>query len=119
MKDDKDNKDNVAKSPDNTTVCPACVARMKSRDKDSTDYKKLVARLNKIEGQVRGVKKMLEDDRYCIDVLNQSSAIISALNSFNKELLIQHIKSCVVEDIKNGQDEKVDELIETLSKLMK
>ena len=79
----------------------------------------LLKRLNRIEGQVRGVKKMLEEDRYCVDILTQVSAINSALNSFNKVLLAEHIKSCVVDDIRAGKEEAVDELCATLQKLMK
>ena len=78
-----------------------------------------MTRLAKIEGQVRGVKAMVEDDRYCVDILTQVSAIQAALNSFNKELLARHIKSCVADDIKEGNEEAVDELCELLKKLMK
>ncbi len=93
--------------------------QMKIRDKNDKEYKSLLARLNRIEGQVRGVKKMLEEDRYCIDILVQVSAISSALNAFNKELLTEHIESCVVNDIRAGKDTKVEELCTTLKKLMK
>lgn len=78
-----------------------------------------MTRLAKIEGQVRGVKAMVEDDRYCVDILTQVSAIQAALNSFNKELLARHIKSCVADDIREGNEEAVDELCELLKKLMK
>ena len=94
-----------------------CGCRHKQRTEE--EYKHLITRLNRIEGQVRGVRKMVEDDRYCIDILTQVSAIQSALNSFNKELLGQHIKSCVVHDIREGKDEVVDELVCALQKLMK
>lgn len=97
--------------------CPACAERKKHREED--EYKKLISRLNRIEGQVRGIKKMVEEDRYCIDIVNQVSAVNSALNSFNKALLSAHIKSCVVEDIKSGNSKMVDELCETLHKLMR
>lgn len=93
--------------------------KIKMRPKDGQEYKALIMRLNKIEGQVRGVKKMVEEDRYCVDILTQVTAITSALNAFNKKLLSEHIKSCVVNDIKNGNEEVVDELCETLQKLMK
>ena len=83
------------------------------------EKKKLLNRLRRIEGQVRGVCKMVEEDRYCVDILTQVSAIQSALNAFNKELLAQHIKSCVVDDIRAGHDEVVDELVATLQKVMK
>ena len=99
-------------------TCSGCV-KHKYRDKDSKEYKCLVSRLKRIEGQVRGVCKMVEDDRYCVDILTQVSAIQSALNAFNKDLLAQHINSCVVEDIRAGHDEVVDELVATLQKVMK
>lgn len=89
------------------------------RDKHCKEYRDLITRLNRIEGQVRGVKKMLEEDRYCVDILTQVSAISNGLNAFNKKLLANHIKSCVVNDIRSGNDAVVDELCETLQKLMK
>ena len=89
------------------------------RDKDCKEYRDLITRLNRIEGQVRGVKKMLEEDRYCVDILTQVSAISNGLNAFNKKLLANHIKSCVVNYIRAGNDGVVDELCETLQKLMK
>ena len=98
--------------------CCGCV-KHKYRDKDSKEYKCLVSRLRRIEGQVRGVCKMVEEDRYCVDILTQVSAIQSALNALNEELLAQHIKSCVVDDIRAGHDEVVDELVATLQKVMK
>ena len=79
----------------------------------------LTNRLSRIEGQVRGVKKMLEEDAYCTDVLTQVAAIQAALNAFNKELLANHIRSCVVSDIRAGNDEVVEDLVVTLQKLMK
>lgn len=79
----------------------------------------MVNRLNRIEGQICGIKKMLEANRYCPDILMQVSSVQSALNSFNKELLSSHIKSCVVDDIKEGNEEAVDELCELLKKTMK
>lgn len=93
--------------------------RLKHREKEGKEYKDLLIRLNKIEGQVRGIKKMLEEDRYCVDILTQVSAVQSAFRSFNKVLLAQHIKSCVVDDIRQGDDEAVDELVCILQKLMK
>ena len=76
-------------------------------------------RLSRIEGQIRGIKGMLEKDAYCIDILNQVSAANCALNSFTKVLLASHIRSCVAEDIREGSEEKLDELVKTLQKLMK
>lgn len=83
------------------------------------EKKALLTRLNRIEGQVRGVRMMVEEDRYCVDIVTQVSAICAALNSFNKELLARHIKTCVSEDIKEGNEQSVDELCELLKKLMK
>lgn len=91
----------------------------KTKHRDSEEYTKLIHRLNRIEGQVRGIKMMVEDERYCVDILTQVSAIQSALNAFNKELLANHIKTCVVDDIKSGNEEVVDELCKTIQKLMK
>jgi len=76
-------------------------------------------RLKRIEGQIRGIEGMLEKDAYCPDILIQVSAVNSALNSFNKELLAQHIKSCVIEDVRNGQEETIDELVGVIQKIMK
>ena len=92
---------------------------IKHKQRDEQEKKALMTRLSRIEGQVRGVKAMVEEDRYCVDILTQVSAIQAALNSFNKELLARHIKTCVSEDIRDGKDEAVDELCELLKKLMK
>lgn len=91
----------------------------KKKIRTDKEKKLLTNRLSRIEGQIRGVKKMIEDDAYCINVLNQVSAISSAIGSFTKELLSEHIKSCVVQDIKDGNTEKIDELSEILKKLMR
>ncbi len=94
-----------------------CECRKKHRDDE--EIRALTNRLARIEGQVRGVRGMLEADAYCIDILTQVSAISSALDGFKRELLANHIKSCVVSDVKAGKDEAVDELILTLGKLIK
>lgn len=94
-----------------------CCTKTKVRTDD--EYKKLINRLNRIEGQVRGIKNMVEKNAYCTDILVQVSAVNAALNAFNKELLSSHIKTCVADDIRNGKDETVDELVITLQKLMK
>ena len=91
----------------------------KTKHRSDEEYKLLVNRLNRIEGQVRGVKKMVENDAYCTDILTQVSAIQAALNAFNRELLSEHIRSCVANDIRQGKDETIDELVQTLQKLMK
>ncbi len=79
----------------------------------------LIVRLNRIEGQIRGIKNMIQNDAYCADVLVQSSAASAALNGFNKQVIDNHIKTCVSRDIKQGKDEVVDELVDLLHKLMK
>jgi len=89
------------------------------KHRGEAEYKSLVNRLNRIEGQVRGVRKMVESDAYCVDILTQVSAVQAALNAFNKELLGNHIKTCVADGIRAGDDEVVDELVKTLQKLMK
>lgn len=94
-----------------------CTGRIKHRD--SKEYKEMITRLNRIEGQVRGIKKMVEEERYCVDILTQVSAIQAALNAFDKKLLSNHIHTCVTEDIKAGKDEAVDELCSIVQKLMK
>jgi len=94
------------------------MADIKHKHREEQEYKQLVCRLNRIEGQVRGIKKMLEEERYCVDILTQVSAVQSALNAFNKELLGEHIKTCVVNDIRQGNDEVVDELVSLLQKIM-
>lgn len=91
----------------------------KTKKRDSDEYKKLINRLNRIEGQIRGIKGMVERDVYCTDILVQVAAVNAALNAFNKELLSNHIRTCVANDIRNGKDETIDELVNTLQKLMK
>lgn len=100
---------------DEKSNCPS-----KSNQRDDVERKLLINRLNRIEGQVRGIKKMVEADTYCTDILTQVSAIQSALNAFNTKLLTNHIKTCVVNDIKDGkEDEIMEELMQTLKKIMK
>ena len=91
----------------------------KSKERSEQEYKDLIHRLNRIEGQIRGIRGMVEKDAYCTDILIQVSAVNAALNSFNKVLLANHIKSCVIRDIKEGKEETVDELVDTLQKLMR
>ncbi len=91
----------------------------KTKKRDADEYKKLINRLSRIEGQIRGIKGMVEKDVYCTDILIQVAAVNAALNAFNKELLSNHIRTCVAQDIKDGKDETIDELVETLQKLMK
>lgn len=91
----------------------------KKKLRGEEEYRSLVNRLSRIEGQVRGVRAMVENDVYCVDILTQVSAIQSALSAFSKELLASHIKSCVVEDIKKGELDTVDELVKTVERMMK
>lgn len=97
--------------------CCHCSQRKKERSPE--EYKKLINRLNRIEGQLRGIKGMVENNAYCPDILIQSAAVNAAINAFNKELLANHIRTCVADDIRNGKDEVIDELVVTLQKLMK
>ena len=89
------------------------------KHREPAEYEALLKRLNRIEGQVRGVRGMVEKEAYCTDILTQVSAIQSALNAFSRELLGNHIRTCVVQDIQNGQLEVVDDLLVTIQKLMK
>jgi len=91
----------------------------KTKERSEKEYKDLLNRLSRIEGQVRGIKGMVEKDAYCTDILTQVAAVNAALNSFNRVLLENHIKTCVTRDILDGKEETVDELVATLQKLMK
>ncbi len=91
----------------------------KKKIRDPEKVKSLVSRLNRIAGQVNGIKRMVEENAYCPDILVQASAVTAALNSFNKVLLEDHVKSCVAEGIRAGKDDVVDELMTVLQKLMK
>lgn len=106
------NKENLPKE------CCGCKSG-KTKERPETEYKDLINRLSRIEGQIRGIRGMVENDAYCTDILTQVSAVSAALKSFNKVLLGNHIKSCVIHDIREGREETVDELLEILQKLMK
>ena len=95
--------------------CGCC----KKTSRPEEERKKLIHRLNRIEGQIRGIRGMVENDAYCADILIQSAAVNAAVNAFNKELLASHIRGCVARDIREGKDEVIDELMSTLQKLMK
>ena len=99
--------------PNNSNCCPKTTVRA------DEEKKKLINRLSRMEGQIRGIRKMLENDAYCTDILTQSAAVSAAMNSFNKELLNNHIRGCVSRDIREGHDEVVDELLDILQKLMR
>lgn len=96
-----------------------CCCHCKTKERSPQEYKDLINRLSRIEGQIRGIKGMVEKDAYCTDILTQVAAVSAALNSFNKVLLANHIKTCVTRDIKEGKEETVDELVAILQKLMK
>lgn len=96
-----------------------CECCGKITDRTEEERKKLIHRLNRIEGQIRGIRGMIEKDAYCTDILMQSAAVNAAVNSFNKDLIASHIRGCVTRDIREGKDEVVDELVATLQKLMK
>ena len=89
------------------------------KHREAGEAEALTKRLNRIEGQVRGIRGMVENEAYCTDILTQVSAVQSALNAFSRELLASHIRTCVVTDIQNGQLEVVDDLLATIQKLMK
>lgn len=97
-------------------MAECCCCKKKTRTEE--EMRSLMNRLSRIEGQIRGLRKMLEEDAYCIDIINQASAASSALVSFNKEMLASHIKSCVADDVREGGAEKLDELVSTLSRLL-
>lgn len=96
----------------------SCCCQKKTMRSDE-EQKKLINRLNRIEGQIRGIKLMVENNAYCTDILVQSAAVNAAVNAFNKVLISNHIKGCVVRDIKQEKYEVIDELVEILQKLMK
>jgi len=91
----------------------------RKKHRSEAEYKDLVHRLNRMEGQIRGIRSMVEEERYCVDILTQVSAVKSALDGFNRVLLNSHIRSCVVEDIREGDEEVIDELCGIVQKLMK
>lgn len=91
----------------------------KTKDRSEDEIKRLLNRLSRIEGQIRGIRGMVERGAYCTDILIQSAAVTAAVNAFNKDLLANHIRTCVADDIRDGKDEVIDELVETLQKLMK
>ncbi len=109
--------ENECKMEEMEGCCPHCSG--KHKDRDDKEKRDLMNRLKRIEGQVRGVEGMLENGAYCTDILVQVSAITSALNSFNKVLLANHMRTCVADNIREGNDEIIDELVVTLQKLMK
>ena len=102
----------------NQTEKPSCCCNKHTKRSDE-ERKRLLNRLKRIEGQVRGLQKMLEQDAYCADILTQSAAVKAALDSFNRDLLVRHMHTCVVRDVRAGDDAVMDELAELVRKLMK
>ena len=100
---------------ENENTCHCC----QKKDRSDKERKDLMNRLSRIEGQIRGIRGMVEKDCYCPDIITQVAAANAALNSFNKALLAEHIRTCVADGIRNGEDEKIDELVTMLQKLMK
>ena len=96
-----------------------CCCSQRRKVRERTEEEALLQRLSRIEGQVRGVRGMVENSAYCTDILVQSAAVNAAINAFNRDLLANHIRTCVAHDIRAGDDEVIDELVATLQKLMK
>ncbi len=107
----------VGAEPEDSREQGCCHERKKHRSEE--EYRKLINRLNRVEGQIRGIRGMVEKSAYCPDILSQVSAATAALNAFSRELLSQHIRTCVADDIREGRDETIDELLATLQKLMR
>ncbi len=99
--------------------CCASAEGRKTKERTDKEYRDLMNRLKRIEGQVRGIQSMLENNAYCTDILVQVSAVTAALNSFNKVLLANHVRTCVADNIRQGNDEVIDELVVLLQKLMR
>ncbi len=116
---DPENRTREGSEAEEGCAVPAepCCCQTKLRTPE--ELRDLSHRLSRIEGQIRGIKGMVERNAYCIDILNQVSAASSALNSFTKVLLTSHIRSCVAEDVRDGREEKLEELVKTLQKLMR
>ena len=91
----------------------------KKTKRSPEEVKKLTNRLSRMEGQIRGIRNMLESDAYCNDILIQSAAVTAAMNAFNQELIASHLRTCVARDLREGNDAVIDELVDTLQKLMK
>ena len=109
----------AAESGNESAEGAECCCDGRKKVRSEKEHRDLINRLNRIEGQIRGIKGMVEKDAYCIDILNQASAASSALSSFCKVLLSSHIRSCVAEDVRQGNEDKMDELVKTLQKMMR
>ena len=113
-----DDNENAEFKGEDSSLCCGCEGSGKSKQRSPAEIKDLRNRLNRAEGQVRGIARMVESGAYCIDILTQVAAATSALNSFAKVLLANHIRTCVTEGIREGSDEKAEELIRVLQKLL-
>ena len=113
---DESKKEKMTK--ENDPPC-CCMRSAKTKERPEKEYRDLMNRLKRIEGQVRGLQAMIERNAYCYDILTQSAAVNAAMNAFNKEILAHHIEGCVARDIREGKDEVIDELVTILQKLMK
>lgn len=98
--------------------CEHCLTEKQTK-RSEDEKKKLINRLSRLEGQIRGIRNLVENDAYCVDILTQSAAAKSAFSAFNRELLRRHVESCVVRDIKAGEENTIDELMDIIGKLMK
>ena len=96
-----------------------CQCCLRKKERTPEEYQALIHRLNRIEGQIRGIRGMVERSAYCVDILTQSAAVTAAMNAFSRELLTNHIRTCVAEDVRSGGTEKVDELVQILQRLLK
>lgn len=96
-----------------------CQCCLRKKERTPEEYQALIHRLNRIEGQIRGIRGMVERSAYCVDILTQSAAVTAAMNAFSRELLTNHIRTCVAEDVRRGGTEKVDELVQILQRLLK
>lgn len=113
LKDNMESTDIINENIDMECCCG------KKKERNEKEYRDLINRLSRVEGQIRGIKRMIDEDCYCTDIIRQVAAASAALNSFNKVLLANHIRTCVAEDIREGKDETINELVETVQKLMK
>ena len=114
-----DNEKTCACAPEAAWPETTALGTPRKRHRTPEEYQDLINRLNHVEGQVRGIRGMVEKDAYCPDILFQASAVSKALDSFCKELLGQHIRTCVVDDLEAGRSETVDELVRVIQRLMK
>jgi DNA-binding FrmR family transcriptional regulator len=101
--------------------CIGCAAEdgcKRTTEREEGLKKTLISRLNRIEGQIRGIRRMLEQNAYCDDIINQVYACQAALGAVNKLILEDHLRGCVIKKVRSGEDDIVDELVKTIGKLM-